>query len=385
MRILLMLLLVAFPAVSQVNMSNGYNTINGTTQLAIGDGAALTIADNNGGVIKYDQYGNPNVMVWIPAFNWDRVNEFASTTLHPAFMVNGVAKSGIWVSKYENILLSPTTYVEYSAGIITGSAHSYIAASRANVSARYYIDFDAARKACTNMGTGWHMMSNAEWAAIALWSKNNSTMPYGNNNYGKDVDDATVIGKIITGDTFGSGNSRWWTGSGGAKTGHTRTLDGVMDMNGNLWEWVDGMRLEDGLIYVAGNTNTSPTWAGNSFAAAEADWYNTGMYVNWDGVSGGFTLSAAGRGTAMPTYKAQYFGPTTGGDSLLAALALAPTTSSSSVYGNDYYYVNNSGQRFPLRSGRWSSGSHAGVFLLYLASGRSFTSRTFGFRSALAE
>jgi len=228
-------------------------------------------------------------------------------------------------------------------------------------------------------------MTNSEWAAIALWSKNNSTMPYGNNNYGKDVDDATVIGKIITGDTYGTGNSRWWTGSGGAKTGHTRTLDGVMDLNGNLWEWVDGMRLEDGLIYVAGNTNTSPTWAGNSFAAAEADWYNTGMYVNWDGASSGFTLSAAGRGTAMPGYKVQYFGLTTGGDSLLAALALAPTTSSSSAYGNDYYYVNNSGQRILLRSGAWGNGSNAGVFHLYLSNGRSGTSAGLGFRSALVE
>ena len=385
MRILLALLIAAMPAVSQVTMSDGYHTINGTTQLAIGDGAALTIADNNGGVIKYDQYGNPNVMVWIPAFNWAPVAGFASDKLHPAFVVNGVEIDGFWVSKYENILLAPTTYAEYSAGTITGSAHSYIAASRANVSARYNIDFDAARKACTNMGTGWHLMTNAEWAAIALWSKNNSTMPYGNNSYGDDIDDPTVIGKIITGDTFGSGNSRWWTGSGGAKTGHTRTLDGVMDMNGNLWEWVDGMRLEDGLIYVSGNTNTSPTWAGNSFAATEANWYNTGMYVNWDGASGGFTLSASGRGTAMPTYKAQYFGLTTGGDSLLAALALAPTTSSSSAYGNDYYYASNSGQRFSLRSGGWILGRAAGVFLMYLANVRSSASSNIGFRSALVE
>jgi len=385
MRKLLLILLLPALCLSQVAMSNGRTTIAGSAALTVGGDAAVTIADNNGGTIKYDQYGNPNVMVWIPAFNWDRVNEFSSTTLHPAFMVNGVAKSGIWVSKYENILLAPTTYAEYSAGTITGSSHSYIAASRANVSARYNIDFDAARKACTNMGTGWHLMTNAEWAAIALWSKNNSTMPYGNNSYGDDTDDPTVIGKLITGDTFGSGNSRWWTGSGGAKTGHNRTLDGVMDLNGNLWEWVDGMRLEDGLIYVAGNTNTSPTWAGNSFAATEANWYNTGMYVNWDGASSGFTLSAAGRGTAMPIYKAQYFGLTTGGDSLLAALALAPTTSSSSAYGNDYYYANNSGQRFPLRSGSWVSGSYAGVFALHLRDGRSATYGNIGFRSALAE
>ena len=385
MRKLLLILLLPALCLSQVAMSNGRTTIAGSAALTVGGDAALTIADNNGGVIKYDQYGNPNVMVWIPAFNWDHINEFSSTTLHPAFMVNGVAKSGIWVSKYENILLAPTTYAEYSAGTITGSSHSYIAASRANVSARYNIDFDAARKACTNMGTGWHLMTNSEWAAIALWSKNNSTMPYGNNSYGDDTDDPTVIGKLITGDTFGSGNSRWWTGSGGAKTGHNRTLDGVMDLNGNLWEWVDGMRLEDGLIYVAGNTNTSPTWAGNSFAATEANWYNTGMYVNWDGASSGFTLSAAGRGTAMPIYKAQYFGLTTGGDSLLAALALAPTTSSSSAYGNDYYYANNSGQRFPLRSGAWNSGGYAGVFYLSLRGGRSVTYLNIGFRSALAE
>jgi len=384
----LILILCLLPAVlsAQVIASGGRTTVAGSSGLSVAGSGKLAIADNNGGVIKYDQYGNPNVMVWIPAFNWAPVAGFASDKLHPAFMVNGVAKSGVWVSKYENVVIDPTTKAIYAAGTLNTNSHTYIAASRANVAPRYNISFDAARKACTNMGTGWHLMSNAEWAAIALWSKNNSTMPYGNNSYGDDIGDPTVIGNIIAGDTFGSGNSRWYTGSGGAKTGHTRTLDGIMDMNGNLWEWVDGMRLENGLIYVAGNANTSPTWAGNSFAATEANWYNTGIYTKWAGGSAtGFTLGTGGRDSVMTTYKYQYFGTTTGADSLCKAVALGPTSSSAANYGNDYFFANNNGTVFPLRSGGWNNGMGAGVFHLYLVYSRTRAGSDIGFRAALVE
>lgn len=35
-------------------------------------------------------------------------------------------------------------------------------------------------------GAGWHEISNAEWAAVALWCHKHGCEPKGNNNYGKD-------------------------------------------------------------------------------------------------------------------------------------------------------------------------------------------------------
>lgn len=385
-KIILLLLLIPALLFCQQTTTDSRTTISGAAKLTISGSAKLTIADNNGGVIKYDQYGNPNVMVWVPAFNWSPVAGFASDKLHPAFMVNGVAISGFWCSKYENVVIDPTTKAIYSEGTLNTDTHTYIAASRANQAARYNISFDAARKACTNMGTGWHLMSNAEWAAIAIWCKENNKQPYGNNSYGDDVDDPTVIGNIIARDTFGSGNSRWYGGSGGIKTSHDRTANGIYDMNGNLWEWVDGLCFINGLIMVAGNANTSPTWAGNSFAATEANWYNTGIYTKWaGGAATGFTLGTGGRDSVMTAVKSQAFGVTTGADSLCKAIALGPTSSSSANYGNDYFYANNNGTFFPIRSGLWNSSTAAGVFYLHLYYARTKTNNSIGFRAAFVE
>jgi formylglycine-generating enzyme len=347
------------------------------------------IGPNN--AIKYDRKGNANIMVWIPRFNWDEDNGFNSSTVHPAFVVNGVTKSGIWVSKYENIVLDSSTAAIYSASTLDTDTHTYIASSQPGKSGRYNISFDASRRACANMNngttiTGWHMMTNAEWAAVALWCKDNATMPLGNNNYGRDVDSKHVTGTIISGDTFGSGNSRWLGGSGGEKTAHNRSESGIYDLNGNLWEWVDGLRLENGLIYVTGNASTSPTWAGNSFAATEANWYNTGMYTKWaGGAATGFTIGVGGRDSVMTTAKSQYFGTTTGADSLCKALALGPTSSSAANYGNDYFYANNNGTFFPIRSGSWYKSAAAGVFVLDLNYARTGTNSAIGFRASLIE
>jgi hypothetical protein len=221
---------------------------------------------------------------------------------------------------------------------------------------------------------------------VAIWCKENATMPLGNNNYGRDVDNKHITGTIISGDTFGSGHSRWLGGSGGEKTAHNRSESGIYDMNGNLWEWVDGLRLENGLIYAAGNANTSPTWAGNSFAATEANWHNTGMYVKWAGGSAtGFTLGTGGRDSVMTTYKSQYFGTTTGADSLCKAVVLGPTSSSAANYGYDYFYANNNGTFFPVRSGAWNGSTSAGVFRLSLHYARTNADDNIGFRAALVE
>jgi len=129
---------------------------------------AVEAATNGKNTVMYDDKGNPSIMVCIPRFNLSDVIDGAPDTPHPAFIVNGVVKSEIWISKFQNIV------------------HDNRAYSIPGVDPRVSVNFEQAKEYCANKGDGWHLMTNAEWAAIALWSKKNETMPRGNNNYGSD-------------------------------------------------------------------------------------------------------------------------------------------------------------------------------------------------------
>ncbi len=340
--------------------------------------------------IIYDAGGFPSAMVFIPRFNWDPINEFASADPHPAFIVDGATISGFWVSKYQCVLIDASGNI-YSSGTLTGTSHTYKAASWPGMDPRVYIDWDAAKQACLNKNggsySGWHLLTNAEWYAIALWCLYNSLQPLGNNNYGRDVDNKSIVGRIAGGNNWGSSPARWLTGSGGPKTSHDGTPWGIFDLNGNIWEWVDGLKLVEGKIYIHGNANTSPTDAGNSFQAAEANWYDTGRYINWDGTSSTITISSVDRGTTMegasPDSKNQTFESITGDlTDALKKLCIAPHTTG---YQNDRTYWRNFSERLPLRGGSWGSGAGAGLFALYLDNLRSSTHSDLGFRAAYVE
>ena len=51
-------------------------------------------------------------------------------------------------------------------------------------------------------------------------------------------------------------------------------------------------------------------------------------------------------------------------------------------YEGDYFYLNNSGERLPLRGGDWYDGASAGVLFTNLGAPRSDSNSRVGFRSA---
>jgi hypothetical protein len=344
------------------------------------DDMKLAVEALSGGknTVLFDDLGMPSIMVRIPKFKVSDVIEGGSQDVHPAFVVDGVEKDEIFISKYQNIVMQGRAY------------------SLPFKDPKVSLTFDQAKQYCENKGTGWHLMTNAEWAAIALWCKKNGTMPRGNNNYG--CDHSAPHEKGI--ETYGGGDPyktyRVATGSGPASWAHDGTNDGIFDLNGNVYEWVGGLRLVDGEIQIipnnnaAGHVDQSPT--GTLWKAILPDGtlvdpgtvgtlkYDaetatpSGIRINTEivnttgedtSVDKVFETVAAVEGVTIPT--------------LLQTLALAPI---NSQHGADKLYMRNAGERLPYRGGSWGSASDAGVFCLGLHFSRSYSSSFRGFRSA---
>lgn len=61
-------------------------------------------------VILTDDKGLPSVMVYIPKFKMSDVITGATDSTHPAFIVDGVEKDGIYISKYQNVAYNSRAY-----------------------------------------------------------------------------------------------------------------------------------------------------------------------------------------------------------------------------------------------------------------------------------
>src|SRR5690554_4933769 len=74
--------------------------------ISVPDALRQSVEAATGGVntVMYDAKGYPSVMVVVPAFNLEDIDQSLGTGLHPAFRINGQDKSEIFVGKYQAIL-----------------------------------------------------------------------------------------------------------------------------------------------------------------------------------------------------------------------------------------------------------------------------------------
>jgi len=331
-----------------------------------------------------DDKGLPSVMVFIPKFKMSDVITGGSDSTHPAFIVNGVEKNGIYISKYQNKVYDGRAY------------------SLPGEDPTCSINFDNAAARCSAKGEGWHLMTAMEWGAIALWCKKNGWLPYGNNNYGKDTRESTY--KAIPTYVGSDGKTcRVATGTGPVEWSHNKQLDGIYDLNGNVWEWNGGMRLVYGELQILENNDAADS--NNSQSATSAQWKaidgTTGELIDPDGngttenslkldmVSSKWQWVTGAQADRADSSRYCTFVNVSCADTvcdaakeLLYALAMLPDDTAFDYQG-DYFYANNgAAERTPYRGGSWHHGSHAGVFITALNASRTHTDTAVGFRSA---
>ncbi|RSO57523.1 hypothetical protein EA756_08495 [Acinetobacter lactucae] len=333
---------------------------------------AVEAASGGKQTVLYTAKGQPTFMNIIEKYDLSEINSTLAGT-HPAFVVNGVVKDVIYVGTYQGVEKNGE-YLSLPNQSPTGSKtfDQFTALVRAN-------------------GSGHHLITNAEWSAIALRSYKNGTQPYGNNNYGLSTEDSTLKGRRIDGGVagvVGGINPISYTGSGPVQWRHNNQYNGLSDLSGNVLESVIGVRIYNGEIQVIPNndaalssvdlTASSPAWkaidgltgelitpngsgtTANSVRVIESGVADYSIVV---GVSGSSYGLFANPSTTKPVSAAAL--------NKLKALCLFPHENLPSSYLLDSASFSYSDERLVLRGGSYVSSTKSGIFHILATANRS--------------
>lgn len=361
----------------------GVNTDKSDLTILIKDSLRQSVELASGGLqtVMYTAKGQPTYMNIIQKYDMSTIDPSLSGT-HPAFIVDGVEKPEIFIGTYQGKIVSGELL------------------SLPNVDPTHSTNYDNFLNAARANGNGHHLITNAEWSAVALQCYKNNTQPMGNSYYGRSSEDPLLIGRradgLNPGDT--SGSARTLTGSGPVQWRHNGKSNGIADLSGNINEWNSGMRLLNGEIQIIENNNASKLAI--NLGAASVEWKAidgaTGNLVAPDstGTTVG-TVKFANSGTNDYTLVIAQWGafgsiknpsPTkpvsTAALNKLKALGLFPLIDSSAAFGGDTIGFNFTIEAIPIRGGYWGSGATAGVCYLSLNNARSSAAAGIGSRPA---
>lgn len=345
--------------------------------ISVPDTLRMAVEAASGGrqTVLYTAKGQPSYMNVVPKFNLEDVADAAGslgTGVHPAFIVNGIEKSEFF-------------YGSYSGVVRNGELLSL-----PNTNPGRSSNFDTFSNAARANGAGWHISTNAEWAALLLWCHKNGFVPRGNSNWGRSSDATFETGRRVDGGSPGAttGDGAVLTGSGPASWRHDNTSGGISDLVGNVWEWQGGMRISDGEIQVIPNNDATIADLSATSIAWKAIDGATGAFVapgHANAVK--YALSGTAAYTLVRASGQSFDGITNPGTTPVSAAALQVLKRhglfpDASRADGDGIWLDLTGERLPFRGGSWSNGASAGVRALALSHARSLVASLFGARPA---
>jgi len=317
------------------------------TEIIMKDSLRAEVEAASGGkqTVLYTAQGQPSYFNVIPQIRLEDLHHSLGSGIHPAFVVDGVEKSELFIGTYQAVIRDGAAL----------SLPGEVPAGR--------IDFDAARAVCGAAGPGFHLMTNWEWAAIALQCAALGIDVRGNTNGGRSHSHPGELGQ---------GNSVALTGSGPDAWRHDGTPFGIADLVGNVWEWVDGLKLVSGWIMM-------PT--DNNFRLAEDQWPDAGAAIDIRGGKPMITPSSVEDG-----WGGCEFAKLSAEDGFIVppALRQAGLCPVEGMTQRGWFWADSSDgfEALPGRGGRWHNGADAGSFALVLHNERSIVSTSIGFRPA---
>jgi hypothetical protein len=356
--------------------------------------AAVEAATGGLCTVHYTQSGQPSYFRWVPKFNLEDLGTSYGTGVHPAFIVNGVVRDGLLIGMYPGVVkngellslpgVDPTVLQPYT----------------------YFVN---AARAC---GAGFHVMTNAEWAAVSLLTAKSGAQPRGNTNWGGAHDAAWETARRFDGGTPGStsGTGRTLTGTSPLTWRHDGSTAGIADLVGNIFEFTPGMRVVEGEVQVLEANNAATASAFDDSAPWKAIRLSDGALVapgttgtaKYDGLVAysdngvsndlgnfqiddvlNFRTGPAGNDSNSYDYNSMAFNslPADTGitvPAVMKALLLAP----GSISVNGRIWARNHGQRYPQRGGYFGAGSGSGLGSLYLVDNASDSHSYTGARPA---
>lgn len=317
--------------------------------------------------IVLDEEGFPSMMVhFAPERSGDLI-EGGGSELHPAFVVEGKAVRKLLIGKY------PCCRLSY------GGRDHFL--SLRGMDTAHHIGYDDSVRACASKGKNWHMVSNAEYAYLALKCRASGFEPHGNTWYGTYAFDASETG-VIT-DFYDCEEiipGRCLTGSGPLVWSHDGSPTGVYELNGNVWEWASGLRMVDGQLQVLKDNDAASEHA--DLSASSDQWRalsESGDCVGQEAASLHFNWNVERErwelGVERSVLEGKYncaFADVRGSEAALRSerLKLLGLYPAGSEARRDCFFACGAGERLAARGGSYIRGETSGVFALLLTDGR---------------